>query len=103
MHALLRHSLLLCILAALAPAAVAETVTIPVGQQGQDMQGIQTPARGMTMDAVTAQFGAPSSKSTPVGNPPITYWDYDKYTVYFEYDKVLDTVLNFTGTAGAAH
>lgn len=95
MNAFFRQSLMLCVLAAIAPVAAAETVKIPVGQQGMEMQGVETPARGMNKDAVEAKFGAPLSKSTPVGDPPISYWDYDNYTVYFEYNLVLDTVLKF--------
>jgi hypothetical protein len=29
-----------------------------------------------------------------VGDPPITRWDYDGWSVYFEYDLVLFTVLH---------
>jgi len=29
-----------------------------------------------------------------VGDPPITQWVYDRWSVYFEYDKVLFTVLH---------
>jgi hypothetical protein len=28
-----------------------------------------------------------------VGEPPITRWDYGSYSVYFEYDVVLFSVL----------
>jgi hypothetical protein len=29
-----------------------------------------------------------------VGDPPISRWVYDHFTVYFEYDKVLHSVVN---------
>ncbi len=51
------------------------------------------PTRGQTMDQVTAEFGEPSSIAGPVGDPPITTWDYPGFSVYFEYDKVLHSVM----------
>lgn len=44
----------------------------------------QLPSRGMSMDTVRSQFGAPVEQIRPVGNPPITRWVYDDFTVYFE-------------------
>ena len=45
------------------------------------------------MAAVEARFGAPSNKSGPVGNPPITKWFYPTFVVVFENDKVLHAVV----------
>jgi len=42
------------------------------------------PDRGLTQDAIRAQFGAPKRQVAPVGNPPISRWIYDDFTVYFE-------------------
>ncbi len=50
------------------------------------------PRNGITMQEVEMQAGAPKSKSAPVGQPPITRWDYDGYSVYFENNRVLHTV-----------
>jgi hypothetical protein len=52
------------------------------------------PGRGMHMDQVEAKFGTPKEKIPAVGNPPISRWVYDNYTVYFERDIVLDSVLH---------
>lgn len=71
----------------------AQTLSIPVGQQAPELQGIEVPHRGMTEDAVEARFGTPSIKSSPVGEPPISYWTFDNYHVYFESGRVLHTVL----------
>jgi len=46
----------------------------------------------MKMDRVLAEFGEPNSRKGPVGDPPITVWDYGNFKVYFEYDTVLHTV-----------
>ena len=58
------------------------------------MDGLPRPTRSMNMDAVKAKFGEPSGMSGPVGEPPITRWDYDGYSVYFEHDLVLNTVVH---------
>ncbi|EKF75228.1 hypothetical protein A11A3_04590 [Alcanivorax hongdengensis A-11-3] len=52
------------------------------------------PQRGMTQSQVRAQFGAPEQTRPPVGNPPITRWRYDHFTVYFERNLTLYTVVD---------
>ncbi|HEV7166194.1 MAG TPA: hypothetical protein VGO35_12510 [Gammaproteobacteria bacterium] len=54
---------------------------------------VQVPVRGMDMANVEHIFGAPLEKQPAVGKPPITRWDYSDYVVYFEYNKVLRTVM----------
>jgi hypothetical protein len=71
----------------------AQTVSIPIGQQAQELRGQPVPTRGMDRETVEARFGAPLQRSPPVGQPPISYWVYDDYTVYFEHNRVLHTVL----------
>ena len=56
-------------------------------------EGMNVPANGQTMQEVESAHGAPSLKSPPVGDPPITRWDYERWSVYFEYERVLFTVL----------
>ncbi|GAB4357438.1 MAG: hypothetical protein Kow006_25250 [Gammaproteobacteria bacterium] len=46
------------------------------------------------MEEVQARFGVPSAKLPPVGDPPITRWVYDDYTVYFEHQYVIHSVPN---------
>lgn len=50
------------------------------------------PRRGMTMDKVQNEYGAPANKTDSVGEPPITRWIYDDRVVYFEYSTVLHVV-----------
>lgn len=69
----------------------AETVSIPLGQQGQ--QSLERPPKGTNKAQVEAVYGEPQSKHGPVGDPPIYSWEYPEYTVYFEGDFVLHTVL----------
>lgn len=53
-------------------------------------QAIKVPARWLTKDEVEGLFGAPLNKSQAVGNPPISWWEYNDCYVYFEGDRVLD-------------
>jgi hypothetical protein len=50
------------------------------------------PQAGMSQASVEARYGAPSAKRVPVGDPPITRWEYADFIVYFEYDKVIHAV-----------
>ena len=52
------------------------------------------PANGDSKSNVESRFGAPSRRHQPVGDPPISRWDYETYSVYFEYELVLFTVLH---------
>ncbi|HKU89279.1 MAG TPA: hypothetical protein VJP84_05780 [Steroidobacteraceae bacterium] len=78
---------------ALAAPTIAETLAVD-GQVVLKPSGVETPMRGSTMAAVEAKFGAPSNKSSAVGNPPITKWFYPNFVVVFEHDKVLHAVVN---------
>ncbi len=59
----------------------------------EQKSSVPRPRNGDTMTEVEHRFGAPRTKHSPVGDPPITRWDYDEFSVYFEYDKVLTAVL----------
>lgn len=52
------------------------------------------PTNNMTMETVRAEFGPPKREAVPVGSPPIQRWYYDEYTVYFEFDRVIISVIN---------
>jgi hypothetical protein len=52
------------------------------------------PQNGQDKATIEARFGTPTQKLAAVGDPPISSWKYDKYSVYFEYDLVLFTVLH---------
>ena len=64
----------------------------------QSAPGIQTPQNGFTMSQVRQQFGNPVSELPAVGDPPITRWDYDGYSVFFEHDLVLHSVVHRAAT-----
>lgn len=65
----------------------------PAVEQAAPTAPVEIPSRGATMDGVKAKFGAPSQEVAAVGDPPISRWEYPGYIVYFEYDKVLHTVV----------
>jgi hypothetical protein len=54
--------------------------------------GTNRPGRGLSQTSVEKGWGTPRSKRAPVGDPPISRWDYGGFVVYFEYDKVIHSV-----------
>lgn len=56
--------------------------------------GLPRPASGMSMDTVKQRFGEPVEVYSAVGEPPITRWGYGGYSVYFEHDRVITTVVH---------
>lgn len=76
-----------------APLTQADTLEVSVSKQAPEMQNISRPHNGMDKADVERVFGAPYAVNGPIGEPPITSWSYDKFTVYFEFDTVLHSVL----------
>ncbi len=68
-------------------AALAETLLI----DNVDATA-EAPARGSVKAAVSEKFGEPVTQQGPVGEPPISSWEYEGFVVFFEYDRVLHTV-----------
>lgn len=87
-------------LLAFAGAAVAATgsdvttrgtvIDMPANEGGVSMA---PPRRAMTMVQVERRYGAPRSRHNAVGEPPITRWDYPGFSVFFEHNLVLHTVV----------
>ena len=79
--------------AALAPlgSATADVLLIEEVRQAERME---LPENGTSQSEVRARFGEPEQVHATVGDPPITRWDYDRWSVYFEHDLVLFTVLH---------
>lgn len=67
--------------------------TLLVDTQPEAYQ-IAIPARGSTMGEVENRFGAADTRLDAVGEPPITRWIYPSFIVYFEYDRVIHSVVN---------
>ena len=70
--------------------ALATTMYWPATALAASDQDI--PGRGLSKAEVRAQFGEPRHTRPSVGTPPITRWDYDGFSVYFENDTSLHSV-----------
>ena len=77
---------------AIAGSAAAETIVVNDQVQVRDSQ-VQRPKRGSTMNEVEKHFGAPTTRHATVGKPPITRWDYQNFSVFFEHDRVIHAVV----------
>jgi len=71
--------------------AQADVLLIEEVRQSERMN---LPVNGMSSDDVQARFGEPENKRAAVGDPPISQWNYGGWSVYFEYELVLFTVLH---------
>ena len=81
----------------LATPLQAETLEMPAATPAAPEAtgySVNLPGRGMTMTQVEEKFGPPLEKLPEVGDPPIIRWIYPGYTVYFEYQYVINSVLN---------
>ena len=84
------------LLLALGIAGPASADVLQVPQTGPTTPvpaGMEIPVRGMHMEQVELMYGKPLSIEPPVGDPPITTWDYAGYSVYFEYSYVIQSVV----------
>jgi hypothetical protein len=61
--------------------------------QGASAEDGNRPTRGMTAANVESKFGTPDAKVAPVGDPPISRWEYKDMVVFFEYDRVIHAVV----------
>lgn len=78
---------------AIAGGAGAETVLVD-GHAQVEQSAVPRPVRGTTMHEVEAKFGAPQKRYPTVGKPPITRWDYPSFSVYFEFNRVVHSVVH---------
>ena len=63
-------------------------------EEVRQAERMELPKNGQDKVTVESKFGTPVEKLPAVGDPPISSWKYDTYSVYFEYDLVLFTVLH---------
>lgn len=85
----LRIALLLALV-----AAPLHAETLMVGDQMQVREtSVEVPGRGMSMSQVESKYGAPRARHSAVGEPPITRWDYEAFSVYFEHSHVIHSVV----------
>ena len=63
-------------------------------EEVRQSERMDLPVNGQDKATVEAKFGTPNQKVPAVGDPPISSWKYDTYSVYFEDDLVLFAVLH---------
>lgn len=73
----------------LSPVSQADTLMIDTVTQSA---AVDRPVKGQSMGQVEARYGSPREVIPAVGQPPITRWVYDGFTVYFEDSTVLHAV-----------
>ena len=91
------HLLLLFITLSLAlpfQQSPADTLLVDkIGSERSTHADIPRPRRGQSMEFVRRDFGEPQSVLAAVGDPPITRWVYQGFTVYFEHQWVITSVV----------
>ncbi|WP_028877363.1 hypothetical protein [Teredinibacter turnerae] len=75
--------------------AVADTLQMPDASAASEKWNQPVPQKGLSKSQVEAKFGNPASRNGPTGTPPIYYWEYDAFTVYFEGDYVIHSVQKY--------
>jgi hypothetical protein len=89
----MKTSILTALVCGFAVSGVASAETLVVNDQlTVPNSSVATPKRGSTMTEVEKHFGAPVEKHATVGQPPITRWDYNGFSVFFEHDRVIHAV-----------
>lgn len=90
-----RTMLLFLALVLMGPAQAAGDVLLI--ESIQSAPQIDTPRNGLTMDQVRQKYGEPASTVPAVGEPPISRWEYTGFSVFFENDLVLHSVIQHPG------
>jgi hypothetical protein len=67
---------------------------LDVRSVGNVPEGVSSPAHGLSMDAVLQRYGEPQNRIPAVGQPPITRWVYPDFTVYYEHNLVIHSVIH---------
>lgn len=75
-------------------AAMAASADVLILDEVRQVEKMTLPDNGQNKSDVESKYGEPQARHGAVGDPPISRWDYDNYSVYFEYDLVLFTVLH---------
>ncbi len=91
MRTYIRSAALVAVLGLVAVVAHADTLLIDRHEAGE---AAPHPARGALMSTVESAYGPPLHRVGPVGDPPITRWVYENFSVYFEHSHVITTVVN---------
>jgi hypothetical protein len=72
--------------------ASGDVLTVPERSELPPAPYRRMPTRGMSMAQVEREYGTPKDRHPATGKPPITRWDYEAFSVFFEYRTVLHSV-----------
>lgn len=72
--------------------AAASADTLLVERLARDADAAAPVRRGESMDRIEARLGDPLKRNPAVCEPPITRWDYDGFSVFFEHSHVIHAV-----------
>lgn len=86
----------LLLIVSLPLAGRADLLAVPVAPPAA--ASLALPQRGDSQQGVLARYGEPQRRHPQVGGsspaqPPITRWDYDRFSVFFEHQRVIDAVV----------
>jgi hypothetical protein len=76
----------------------AQAEILSIGPNAKVLQKSNLPTMGQTMNVVSKRFGVAKRVSVSKGkvtkrNPKITRWDYPTFSVYFENNHVIHSVV----------
>ena len=94
MKAALTVAALLALLVHTPPVSAQTLLISPRQEPPNSAEGVPRPVRGMSMQTVLERFGEPRERLPAVGEPPITRWVYERFTVYFEGDLTLRALVS---------
>ena len=88
----LKACALIAVASVFASFASAQTLPIGASENAAVFEQAGKPTRGMSQANVATEYGNPQSRSSAIGDPPITRWEYANFVVFFEYDRVIHAV-----------
>jgi len=89
----------LTLVSILAVSNVAHAEILSIGEQAKVLTKADMPRRGVSKTAVKAKYGAAKEETTSKGKvtkqrPRITRWTYNNFSVFFEHNHVVHTVVH---------
>jgi hypothetical protein len=82
--------------------SVATAGDILLIEKVEERQSRDLPGNGLSMSQVESRYGSPVEKRSAVGDPPITRWIYPDYSVFFEHDLVIESVVRHSAVVREA-
>ena len=103
---MLRSSVFAIVLLLLgAPTLVFSDTLILEGLDASQASSASRPTRGMSMEKVAESWGEPVSRVSPVGDPPVARWEYERFAkprdLFLQFQQPLQ--LTFRDTNRGSH